>query len=162
MLKNIPNVKYIMGQISGREDLTYMTKTATLSITGVDTGVLKDITTEQLASGRFLMSGDSYSVVLGGRVVSSTFKDGIPLNSKVTIGGKSFKVVGILKEGMSVYMPIDIARNILEDAGGDKFDSISAKLEDISLSNETITPITGRLMLSHGIIDTNKKDFTVS
>jgi putative ABC transport system permease protein len=162
MLKNIPNIEYIMGQISGREDLTYMTKTATLSITGVDTGVWKDITTEQLASGRFLTSGDTYSVVLGGSIVSSTFEDGIPLNSKVTIGGKSFKVVGILEEGRSAYMPVDMARNILEDASGDYFDSISVKLEDISLSNETITSMTSRLMLSHGIIDENKKDFTIS
>ena len=88
-----------MGQISGRADLTYMTKTATLSVAGVDTSVWKDITTEQLASGRFLTNGDSYSVVLGGNIVSSTFENGIPLNSKVTIEGKSFKVVGILEEG---------------------------------------------------------------
>jgi len=162
MLKNIPNVKYIMGQISGREDLTYMTKTATLSITGIDTLVWKDITTEQLASGRFLTSGDSYSVVLGGNIVSSTFEDGIPLNSKVTIGGKSFKVVGILKEGRLVYIPLAVARNVLEDTGGDYFDSISVQLEDISLSNDTITTITKRLMLSHGIIDESKKDFTIS
>jgi len=162
MLKNIFNVKYILGQISGREDLTYMTKTATLSVTGVDTTVWKDITTEQLASGRFLTSGDSYSVVLGGNVVSSTFEDGIPLNSKVTIGGKSFKVVGILEEGRSVYIPLAIARNVLEDAEGDYFDSVYVQLEDISLSNDTITTISERLMLSHGIIDENKKDFTVS
>lgn len=162
MLKNILNAEFIMGQISGRDDLTYMTKTATLNIAGIDTRVWKDITTEQLASGRFLTSGDIYSVVLGGSIVSSIFEDGIPLNSQVTIGGKSFKVVGILEEGRSVYMPIDTARNIMEDAEGDYFDSISIKLEDISLSNETITSINQRLMLSHGIIDSNKKDFTVS
>jgi putative ABC transport system permease protein len=161
LLKNLPNVEYIMGQVSGREDLTYMTKTATLSITGVDTSVWKDITTEELTSGRFLINGDTYSVVLGGNIVDSIFEDGIPLNSKVTIGGKSFKVVGILKEGRSVYMSLDIAKTILEETG-DSFDSISVKLEDISLSNETITAITSKLMLSHGIIDTSKKDFTVS
>ena len=59
-------------------------------------------------------------------------------------------------------MPLDIARTILEDSTGDKFDSISVKIEDISLSNETITTITKKLMLSHGIIDATKKDFTVS
>jgi putative ABC transport system permease protein len=161
ILKNLPNIEYIMGQISGREDLTYMTKTATLEITGVDTTVWKDIATEELASGRFLTAGDSYSVVLGGDIVSSTFEDGIPLNSQVTIGDKSFKVVGILESGRSVYMPINTAKTILE-ASGDKFDSISIKLEDISLSNETISTITSKLMLSHGIIDSSKKDFTVS
>ncbi|MDP3027653.1 MAG: ABC transporter permease [Nanoarchaeota archaeon] len=162
ILKNLPNIEYIMGQISGRGDLTYMTKTATLSITGVDTSVWKDITTEQISSGRFLTNGDSYSVVLGGSIVSFTFENGIPLNSKVTIEGKSFKVVGILEEGRSVYMPIDIARTVLEDASGNKFDSISVKIEDTAVANETITAITQKLMLSHGIIDANKKDFTVS
>lgn len=162
MLKNIQNVEYVMGQISGREDLTYMSKTATLSITGVDTSVWKDITTDELASGRFLTSGDSYSVVLGGDVVSSTFEDGIPLNSRVTMAGKSFKVVGILEEGRGIYIPINVAGEILEDAGGDSFDSISVKIEDTSLSNETVTTMTNRLMLSHGIIDDSKKDFTIS
>jgi len=162
ILKNLPNIKYIMGQISGRADLTYMTKTATLNVVGVDISVWKDITTEQLASGRFLTNGDSYSVVLGGNVVSSTFENGIPLNSKITIEGKSFRVVGILKEGRNIYIPLDVARNILDDKSGDKFDSISVKIKDISLSNETINVATQKLMLSHGIIDANKKDFTVS
>ncbi|MDD5699977.1 MAG: ABC transporter permease [Candidatus Nanoarchaeia archaeon] len=162
ILKNLPNVEYVMGQISGREDLTYMTKTATVSITGVDTTVWKDITTEELSSGRFLTSGDSYSVVLGGEVVSSTFEDGIPLNSVVTIGDKSFKVVGILEEGREVYMSIGTARTILEDAEGDSFDSISVKLDDVTLSNDTITIITDKLMISHGIVDESKIDFTVS
>lgn len=162
MLKGIPNIDYIMGQISGREDLTYMTKTASLSITGVDTSVWKDITTEQISAGRFLTSGDSYSIVLGGSIVSSTFESGIPLNSRVTIGDKSFKVVGILENGRTIYMPIDISKNILEDATEDKFDSILVKIEDINLANETINAINQRLMLSHGIIDANKKDFTVS
>jgi len=162
MLKNILNVKYIMGQISGREDLTYMTDTATLNIVGVDTMTWKEISTEDLESGRFLTNGDSYSVVLGGDVVSSTFENGIPLNSKVTIGDKSFKVVGILEEGRSVYMPVDIARTILDDYEGDEFDSVSVQIEDIDLAAETIESITDRLMLSHGIIDENKIDFTVS
>ena len=161
MLKNLPNVEYIMGQISGKEDLTYLSKTASSNIVGVDTNVWKDITTEQLDSGRFLTNGDSYSVILGGSIVTSTFADGIPLNSQVIIGGKSFKVVGILKEGRTVYMPINTAKTIL-GITEDKFDSISVKVSDISLVNSTITTITNRLMLAHGIIDSSKKDFTVS
>jgi putative ABC transport system permease protein len=161
ILKNLPNVKYIMGQISGKEDLTYLTKTATLNIIGVETNTWKDITTEELSSGRFLTNGDSYSVVLGNDIITSIFEEGIPLNSKVIIAGKSFKVVGILEEGRGVYMSIDTAKTILE-LTGDKFDSISVQLVDISLSNETITILTNRLMLSHGIIDENKKDFTIS
>lgn len=66
VLKNIDNVKSVMGQVSAKGDLKYSSKTASVSITGVDTFVWKDITTEEIDEGRFLTTGDSYSVVLGG------------------------------------------------------------------------------------------------
>jgi len=161
-LKSISNVKYVMGQVSGRGDLTYSSKTASVSVSGVDASVWKDITTEKVSSGRFLIESDSYSVVLGGNIVNSMFEDGIPLNSKVTIEGKSFKVVGILEEGSGVYMPIDIARTTLEDIGNDEFDSISVKIEDVDLSDTTVEEITKKLMFSRGIIYEKNKDFSVS
>ncbi len=161
VLKNINNVVYVMGTVSGRADLTYSSKTASLSVTGVDVSIWKKITTDELASGRFLTQGDSFSVVLGGNVVSSTFQGGIPLNSKVIIEGKSFKVVGILESGSGVYIPIDIARTVLEDVGENEFDSISVKINDVSISNDTVALITKKLMLSRGILDEKNKDFSV-
>jgi len=162
VLKNIDNVLYVMGQVSEKGDLTYASKTASLSITGVDVFVWEDITTDSIETGRFLTTGDSYSVILGGDVVERTFEDGIPLNSKVTIEGKSFKVVGILESGSGVYMPISIARIVLEEVGNDEFDSISVKIEDIEIVDDTVALIEKKLMFSRGILDENKKDFSVS
>ena len=163
VLKSIPNVKYVMGQVSGTADITYSSKTAkNQRVNGVDISIWKDITTEKLSSGRFLTNGDMYSVVIGSRIASSVFGKEIPLNSKITIEGKSFNVVGILQDDSTIYMPIDVARTILEDVGEEEFDSISVKIEDVTLANQTVTDITEKLMLSHGILQEKKIDFTVT
>lgn len=161
VIKSVPNVLYVMGTVSAKEDLTYSGETSEVSFTGVDTKVWKEITTESLSSGRLLTNGDSYSVVIGGGVANSIF-DEIPLNSKITLAGKSFKVVGILESGNSVYMPIGVARDISEDIGETEFDSISVKIEDVSISSNTVTNITTKLMMSRGILDEDKKDFSIS
>ncbi len=171
VLKSIENVKYVLGEISGQEDMTYLSKTASVSITGVDASVWKDITTEKIDSGRFLIQGDSFAVVLGGNIKSVFGKD-IPLNNKVIINGKSFNVVGILESGSSgemgrggrviVYMPLEIARIALDKEGEEDLSSISIKIGDVSISDETVSLITSKLMLSRGILYENKKDFSVS
>lgn len=162
VLNAIPNVKYAMGAVSGRAEMTYASKTASLSVQGVDTAVWKEITTDKLASGRFLSRADTFSVVLGGRIVESTFEDGIPLNSKIIIEGTAFKVVGILQEGSSIYMPIDMAREIVEGIGNEKLNSITVKVNDVSLTDSTIDAINKKLMLSRGILKEKEKDFSVS
>lgn len=162
ILKNVDNVDYVMGEVSDRGDLTYSSKTAILSVKGVGVSVWKDITTEQIAEGRFLGVGDTYSIVLGGNIVSSTFEDGIPLNSKVTIEGKSFKVVGILESGNNIYMPIEVARTTFEDIGDEEFDSIYIKIEDVEIADATVEEITKKLMFSRGALNDKDRDFTVT
>ncbi|MDD4878041.1 MAG: ABC transporter permease [Candidatus Nanoarchaeia archaeon] len=162
VINAIPNVKYAMGTVSGRASVTYGSKSSTLSVQGVDTAVWKEITTDKLASGRLLSKADTFSVVLGGRIVESIFEDGIPLNSKVIIEGTAFKVVGILQEGSNVYMPIDMAREVVEGIGDKKLDSITVKVNDVSLTDSTIDEINRKLMLSRGILKEKDKDFSVS
>jgi len=170
VLKSISNVKYVMGQVSGEADVSYSGKTSkNVNTYGVEISTWKDITTETLSSGRFLASGDLYSAVISSNLATSVFGKEIPINTKITIEGKSFNVVGILAEGStggrggsSVYIPIGAARAILEDVGKDEYDSISVKIEDVSLSNQTVTDITKKLMLSRGILNEKKKDFSVS
>ncbi|MEM3690371.1 MAG: FtsX-like permease family protein, partial [Candidatus Micrarchaeia archaeon] len=51
---------------------------------------------------------------------------------------------------------------IIEDKNNPYFDSILVKIADTSLTNDTITQITNRLMLTHGILNPNKIDFSIS
>jgi putative ABC transport system permease protein len=161
VLKGINNVKIVMGTVSARGDITYLTKTATVSVTGVDAKVWSDITTETIESGRMLTGGDTYSVVIGNRIATSTF-DNIPINSKITIEGKTFKVVGILQGGNGIYMPIEVARDTFDTIGEKDFASIQVKISDVSLANETVNNINSELMMSRGILSQSKKDFTVT
>ena len=161
VIKNLENVEIVMGTVSSSGDLTYLSKTAKVSVTGVDEKVWSEITTEELDSGRFLTNGDSYSVVIGGNLATSTFED-IPLNSKITIEGKTFKVVGILESGNSVYMPIETARDVFDDIGDKEFDSILVKMEDVEIASNTTSLIEEKLMQSRGILNENEKDFTVT
>jgi len=163
VIKGTPNVKYVMGQVSGEADVVYSSKTAkNQRVSGVDVSIWKDITTEKLSSGRFLTKGDMYSVVIGSRVATTLFEKEVPINSKIIIEGKSFNVVGILQEGSTIYMPTDIARTVLEDVGEEEFNSISVKIEDVSLADQTVTDITKKLMMSRGILQEKNKDFTVT
>jgi len=161
VLKSIPNVNYVLGQVSDRADVLYFGKTATISVTGVDTSVWKDVTTATLSSGRFLLQGDTYSAVIGPNI-ANVFGRTIALNNKVTIEGRSFNVVGILSEGSSIYIPIDAARNVLPNVGQMEFNTISVKMADVSLANETMNLITQKLLLSRGILQASKQDFSVS
>ncbi|MFA5258929.1 MAG: ABC transporter permease [Candidatus Pacearchaeota archaeon] len=163
VLKSIPNVKYVMGQVSGKATVSYSSKTAkNTNVIGVDTETWKEVTTSKIESGRFLISGDVYSVVIGNQFGESVFSKEIPINTKIIIGGKSFNVVGILSEGRSIYIPIEPSRTILEDVGTDEFSSISVKINDVEISNETVNLITKKLMLSRGILQKSKVDFGVS
>ena len=161
VLKSISNVNYAMGTVSSEGDMTYSGKTTSVRVTGVDELVWKEITPETIESGRFLTNGETYSIVIGSNLATSTFDD-IPINSKVTIEGESFKVVGILDGGNSIYMPIQTTRDIFEEIGVQEFDSISVKIEDVSISNETVNTITSKLMMSRGILKETERDFTVS
>lgn len=166
VLKSIPNVGYVMGTVSDRVDVTYIGKTANINVQGVDAGVWEEFVTTQLDSGRYLTKGDSSSIVVGYNVANTIFEDGIQINRQVTIGGSTFKVVGILKQSGSgdsnVYMPLTMARDVLEDIGEEEFSSISVKIKDVELVDETITEIEKKLMLSRGILQEKDRDFSVS
>ncbi len=165
-LKSIPNVEQAMGTITGSADATYLGKSTKVSVQGVDPAVWKNIITTELASGRYLIQGDVNSIVVGGRVANSTFSD-MQINRQISIEGKPFRIVGILKESggnedSRIFMPIENAITVLEDKNQKNFDSITVKIKDISLSDDTVTQITDKLMLSHGILQTQRKDFSVT
>lgn len=118
MLKSVPNVDQVMGTISGSADVAFLAKTARASIQGVDPAVWKNIVTTELSSGRYLVQGDVNVVVVGGRIASTTFSD-LEINRQVSIGGETFKIVGILKESGNsddsrIFMPIENAAIVIE------------------------------------------------
>lgn len=164
-LKSVPNVKYVMGTVSSRGELKYLAHSGEVSVKAVDTAVWKNMISDELDSGRYLIKGDKYAVLLGYRRANEFFDKPVQINRQVTIEGRIFKVVGILKEGEddnAVIIPIEAARVVFDDVGEKEVDSISIKVDDIDLMDDTIANIEKKLMMSRGILREDKKDFSVS
>jgi putative ABC transport system permease protein len=171
VIKSVPGVAFVNGIVSGRADMTYLAETSSVSVQGVDPSAWRNMITTELNSGRYLDPGDTNVVVIGNRVANSIFKQPIALNRGVLIGGKTFKIVGILKSSggggfggggdNAVYMPLSAAREILDGKGGTILDSISIKVSNpddvLIVANET----DAKLMLSRHVTS-KTKDFTVT
>lgn len=162
MLKGISDIKYIDTRISGRADVSYLGEEGTISINGVDQKVWAHIQTSDVASGRLLDSADSNVVVIGGRLADGYFDDPIGINKMITIEGSAFRVVGVLDDtSTSVYMPISMAYQILEDSVRDQYDSIIVAVEDEEQIDATIEKIEKKLRMSRHVTE-KEQDFTVT
>lgn len=168
VLQSINGVKVVEGIVSGRGEVYYLSEKSTISITGVDPVAWKEITTSELDSGRFLGPTDYNVVVVGNRVATRMFKQPLLLNRMITIEGKPFKIIGILKESggfggddNSIIMPTQAARDTLTDVGIDKFDSIIIKADDVNNVDQLLIDIDNRLMISRHVT-TRNKDYRIS
>jgi putative ABC transport system permease protein len=166
VLGTVPNIQYVMGTYSGRTDLSYLTKTASISVEGVDPTLWQQFTTTALAEGRYLTEGDTNSIVVGYNVANTVFS-GISVNQQVLINGTIFRIVGILKQSggsddSNVFMSLSESRIILGDQNGIDFKSILVKISDTSQTNQTVTDITNTLMMERGILQQNNIDFSVT
>ncbi len=167
-IKSIEGIEVVNGIVSGRAEVFYLAQSASVSVQGVEPVAWSRITTAELELGRLLTAGDTNSIVVGNRIAKTTFKQPLALNRAVTIEGKLFKVVGILKESGGgggddnrIIMPLEQARNTLEDAGHEKFDSITVKVRDVNAVDTIVSEIENKLRVSRHVTDRNK-DFSVT
>ena len=165
-IKSVEGLLYVNGIVNGRADISYLAESASVSIQGVDPLVWKYIITTELESGRYLNPGDTNVVVIGNRLAHTTFKQPLVLNQLITLNGRLFKIIGILKdseggENNRVYMPIETARTSIDDIGNEKFDSISIKVSNADFVDQQVSDIDYQLMLERHV--TNKtKDYSVT
>ncbi|VVB87256.1 MacB-like periplasmic core domain protein [uncultured archaeon] len=167
-IKQVPGVLYVNGMVSGRSDMILGTEKTSVSISGVDTATWRSIVTTKLEAGRYLQPGDSNAVVIGYSLAHDTFLQQITLNRPITIGGKTFKVVGIFaKSGgfgggdNAVYMPADYARDVItESISRNIFNSIMVKVADQEQANKITDDIIQKLMQSRHV-NSRTRDFTV-
>ncbi|MHC1754783.1 MAG: ABC transporter permease [Methanosarcina sp.] len=166
-LQGLEGVQYIAGEISGSEEVKYAGETATLSITGVDPQVWKYMTTLETQSGRLLEPSDKYVAVIGSDIAGETYDQDIGVNQVITINNKSVRVVGVLEEkgegdDSKIYMPIDGAVDLIEDAEDDVFDTITVKARSEDLVDGLMEDIEDKLMISRHIIQEDDRDFSVT
>jgi putative ABC transport system permease protein len=167
LIKSIPEVLYINGIISDRVQTSYLSQTASLTVQGVDPLAWNGISSYDLDSGRLLIQSDVNSIVIGNSVANTVFKQTLSLGAQLTIGGKPFKVAGVLEKSGGfggndniIFMPITAARNILTDIPPTQFSSIQLKVTDPSVVESVSSDIENKLLLAKH--ETNAtKSFTI-
>jgi putative ABC transport system permease protein len=171
-IKQVPGVLYVDGTVSGSSDIRVGTEKTSVSVTGVDTTVWRSFVTTQLESGRYLQPGDSNAVVIGNSLAHGTFLQDLTLNRPITIGGKSFKIVGILVSSgggfggggtdNGVIMSADYARQVITtNVSRNQFTSIVVKISDPALANQITQDIINKLMPERHV-NPRTRDFTVT
>jgi len=161
-LKGIPDIELIDVKISGQVEVSYLGKSGTVSLTGVDQKVWSKITTLKIKEGRMLDSADQNVVVIGGRLAKSYFSQPISINKMITIENSAFRVVGILDdESNGIYMPIQMAYQIVDNKENEVYDSIIIKIRNEEDLDNVIEKIEQKLMNVRHVTPTTK-DFSVS
>lgn len=161
-LKGLPDILMIDTNIRGSVDVTYLGKKGKISVTGVDQKIWSQITTAKIKTGRMLDSADQNVIVIGGRLASSYFDQPIGINKMVMINNSAFRVVGILDDqSNSIYMPIQMAYQLIPEKTNDIYDTLVVKIKDENQLDEVITKIEDKLMIARHVTQ-NKKDFSIS
>ncbi len=161
-LKGIPEIIAIDTQIRGTVKVYYLSKSGQVSLTGVDQKTWSQITTSEIKEGRMLGPADSNVVVIGARLAESYFDSPVGINKMITIEDRVFRVVGVLDDqSTSIYMPIQMAYQVLDDKEQDIYDSIIVKIKDEKVVANITTKIEKKLMMTRHV-NTKTKDFTVS
>jgi len=167
VLRTIEGIAAIQATVSGQGEMYYLGEKASVSIEGVDPLVWKEMTTSELASGRFLGPSDYNVVIVGSSIAEDTFKQPLTVNRLITIEDKPFKIVGILQESggfggddRSIIMPIDAARDTLEDVGEEAFDSIEIKAASTDDVDQIMEEAEQKLLISRHLTE-DTKDFRI-
>jgi putative ABC transport system permease protein len=162
VLRGIPDIALIETEIRGTVNVSYLGKTGSVSLTGLDQKVWSQITTLKIKDGRMLDPSDQNVIVIGGRLASSYFGKPVGINKMITIQNSAFRVVGILDdESNSIYMPIQIAFQIIPNKQNDVYDTITIKIKDEDQLTEAMAKIESRLITARHVT-TTKKDFSLT
>lgn len=162
VLRTIPNINVVDTNIQGTVRIEYLGKSGSISLIGVDQSTWNRITNVRIREGRLLDSADSNVIVIGGRLADSFFDSQIRLNHMLTVDDRSLRVVGIIDDtSTNIYVPINIAYELLDDKERGTYDRIIIKIHDQEKINETIEEINQKLTIARMVTSSNR-DFSVS
>ncbi len=169
---NVPGLKAIMPVVFGAESAFYGSNAYQISIFGA-TELMADIFDLRPKEGYFFDKNDVDSradvVVIGSKVANHLFDNGIdPLNQKIKIKGKNFRVVAVLPPtgGGSLFnfddmalVPYTTAQDYI--MGTKYFNRLIIEANDGASVSLTADDVRITLRESHGITDSSKDDFFV-
>ncbi len=126
-------------------------------IIGVNSEEAKDLfegSQIEIKNGRWIRPGDRYVVTLGSLIAEESFGRELNARDKVVIKGKSFEIVGIMKEigntqdDAQIYMPLEILRELVDEP--EEISAIYAQVFDASDIEDVAERVQQKLDNKHG------------
>lgn len=160
----LDNVEASSGVVSGNALFSYDGENVNLSLEGVEASY-QVVGSIDLASGSFISVSNVNTLakvlVIGDQAGEDIFGEGIdPLGQTVRVDGKTFRVIGTIKDSSSIYAPISTAQKIL--FGRDELSSLSVKVADNNLVDQTMEQIETLLLARHKISNPDNADFSLN
>ncbi|HLD60155.1 MAG TPA: ABC transporter permease [Candidatus Bilamarchaeaceae archaeon] len=169
-LKRISAIDSIAKVIIGRSFVNYKNKDITASVYGIDPEIFSNtVGSLEIESGRFLLSSDKKSVVVGADIANDGFDKKIELGSIVKIADEEYKVVGILRKTGNSFAQLDNvffiqfnqAEKLFEDQlSPNEISAIRITIRDSYDLDEVEDEITSVLLSSHHVSE-DEKDFGI-
>ena len=137
LLERMSDFKWVNQYLLDTLIVEFHKEKKSFSVTGLDTKDFGERAADlnlRLAQGRFFSDHETLAVLLGGRVPTEAFDKDVRLNTNLEIGGKKFKVVGILElvgnpdDDNAILMPLSTLRDL------------TGKKEDVSVMELVTKP----------------------
>ncbi|MGB9792569.1 MAG: ABC transporter permease [Thermacetogeniaceae bacterium] len=174
-VRRIPGVEAAAPQVRSSQLLTRGSNTWTAPVIGTAPEIA-DISSLSLEYGRFFdesdVSGARMVAVIGQTVYENLYTPGTnPVGTKITIGGESYKVIGLLQAvGASsggsdqddvVYIPVTTAQLRLIGATNKAVNMIQVKVRSLEEMDGVQQAIAYLLRKRHRLSDSQDDDFTI-
>ncbi len=161
-IRGVSGIGSIDTQISGRVTIYYLGQTGSVNVNGVDQSVWSQMNQPVINQGRTLSTADTNVVLIGGRLGSGYFDRPVGISSTITLDGKAFRVIGITNDSSTtIYMPINMAYQVLSDKNRGVYDKIVIQVKDPTLVAETANVTREALAIKRHVIG-KKQDFSIS
>ena len=163
-IKKIDGIETTSKGLFGRFRVEYKSSAITISAYGVELDFYKATAGSEIEieTGRFLIDGDTRTVVMGHDLAESGFKKKVEIGSILNISGELFRVVGILKRSGStvsqldntILIPFDDAKELMNDSlvkdeiqgirilvkEGENLEEVEREIESVLLASHRLTP----------------------
>jgi len=174
-LSREPSVDIAVPEVRGQADVVYGNNTVTVSYTGSTDSFFTVSNLAKVSTGQIFTKSDvdsgNHVVVIGPDLAKTLFGNYInPIDKIIRLKDVSFRVVGVLSKGGTgafgvdignlVVMPISVAQKQL--LGINYFNVIIVQANSQYDSSFVKTRIGFILQQDHGIINSNKDDFTIN
>ncbi|MEM4230806.1 MAG: ABC transporter permease [Candidatus Pacearchaeota archaeon] len=164
LIKKVRGVEKVGGMIYKIAKVDFRKETKYTFVIGIPEEIVISDFGIEIEHGRDLRKGDKYNAVIGYEIQNGNFFDKpVKIGNDIIIQGKSFNVVGSAskigsrQDDTQIYIPIEIAKEILNEKG---YSYIMVKSKE-GLNTEQVASEVSEALRKDRNLKRGKEDFTV-